>query len=113
MESPRRSAIVYVHTSVAGEAAGGILRLQKTIARNWAEANGYTVARVMADIGRRSQLKDVLQAIQQKEFQALAISSIETLGGSAASVILLGLNQVGGVLLSAKERLAATGLFNR
>ena len=115
MASERRlpAAIVYVHTTVAGDEAAAALRLLARIAQQWAETNGYAIDRVMADAVDRSQLREALEEVRRGRVQAIAIPSAETLGGSFGAAVLLALNSTGGVLLSAREKMTATGLFNR
>ena len=106
-------AVVYVYTSVTGDTAGAALRLQEQAARRWAQEQGYTVDRVVADVADRSQLRAALEDVQRHRVHAIAIPSTEILGGTFGAAVLLALNNVGGVLLSAREKMTATGLFNR
>lgn len=103
----RPKAIVYLYTGVTGEAGAGAVRVQEGVARAWADANGYAIARVVADIGDRTQLNDSVNAVLAGEVQALAVPSIDTLGASGGTAALLAVNRVGGVLLAAREKMTA------
>jgi hypothetical protein len=89
------------------------LALQERAARRWAEVNGFEIYKVVADIGDREHLSEVLSDVAEERAQVVAVFSSQTLAGSARAAMMLAIRNVGGTFLSAREKAAVTGFADR
>jgi hypothetical protein len=112
-EPARPRAIVYLHTRLLHQDTAPALALQERATRRWAEVNGFEIYKVVADIGDREHLPEVLSDVAEERAQAVAVFSSQTLAGSARAAVMLAVRNVGGTFLSAREKTAATGFADR